>query len=204
VLKFGSFKTKSGRDSPYFFNFGAIDDGLVLSQLATCYADLILQKCQTEKLHLFGPAYKGIPLAASIAQDLSHRLGRGIPFSFNRKEIKSHGEGGRIVGRAINETSEITIVEDVMTGGTSVRDTMEFLLPLGAKVKAVIIGVDREERGVTNTQASAEIASTYGIPVIPILKLSEVIELLYETPRLGKVWIDAPMREQIDRYRGCF
>lgn len=204
ALKFGEFKTKSGRLSPYFFNTGCFDQGRILTEVASCYAELILDHFPRSDLHLYGPAYKGIPLATSIAQELARRTGREVPFTFNRKEAKDHGEGGQFIGRDLNEESRVIVVEDVMTGGTSVRETIALLKPIGATIEAVIIGVDREERGIGATKASTEITSTFGIPVIPILKLHNILDLLWNTQRGGKVWVTDDIRQRADEYARQF
>ena len=204
ALKFGSFKTKSGRVSPYFFNMGAIDTGEALTKVACCYADCVLESLGALELHLFGPAYKGIPLATSVAQELSRRLGIPIPFTFNRKEIKDHGERGSFIGRDILPSSRLIIVEDVMTGGTSVRETLALVSPVGASVRAVFIGVDRQERGVGGQVAAQEVTQELGIPVFAILTLDEIISALWNVRRNGRIWIDDQLKAEIDAYRKKF
>lgn len=201
ALQFGSFKTKSGRLSPYFINTGSFDNGALLSQIAGCYADLIQRVLPGGPWHLFGPAYKGIALATSIAQELSRRTGQEVPYTFNRKEAKDHGEGGSFIGRCLTANSSLVITEDVMTGGTSVRDCLEFLKPIGAQVKDVVVGVDRQERGRDQRLASAEISQDYHIRVHAILCLEEIVQILWNKPRLGKVWIDDDIKKRIDLYR---
>ena len=204
VLKFGEFKTKSGRLSPYFFNTGSFDHGRILSEVASCYADLILERIPRDQIHLYGPAYKGIPLATSIAQELSKRTGMDVPFTFNRKEAKDHGEGGSFVGRALTKDSRVIVVEDVMTGGTSVRETLALLKPIGAKISAVVIGVDREERGTGSKKAALEITEEFGIPVFTILKLQTILELLWNKPRQGRVWVNDEIKQKADAYQKQF
>jgi orotate phosphoribosyltransferase len=203
VLQFGDFQTKSGRRSPYFFNTGKFDSGRALNEVAKCYADLFTRHIDLKEKtpHLYGPAYKGIPLATSLAQELSTKLQRDVPFTFNRKEVKDHGEGGRFVGRSLNSGSSVIIVEDVMTGGTSVRESLDFLRPLGVKVEAVLLGIDREEKGTADLLATQEITSKYNIPVYSILTLTWIVEALLEKPRLGRVWIDSSMHEKVLNYR---
>lgn len=206
VLRFGEFVTKSGRSSPYFFNTGHFDHGAVLTAVASCYADLIQETCGSSNLqpHLYGPAYKGIAIATSVAQELARRLSVDVPFTFNRKESKDHGEGGRFVGRPLSAKSSVIIVEDVMTGGTSVRETLDLLSPLNVQVSAVVLGVDRQERGLSKDLASTEISQVYNIPVYSILTISEIVERLWNRERLGKVWIDDSVKERIDQYRREF
>lgn len=204
ALKFGEFKTKSGRLSPYFFNTGSFDHGRILSEVASCYADLIIECLPKDQIHLYGPAYKGIPLATSIAQELSKRTGTDVPFTFNRKEAKHHGEGGSFVGRALTKDSRVIVVEDVMTGGTSVRETLALLRPIGAKIAAVVIGVDREERGTGSKKAALEITEEFGIPVFTILKLHTILELLWNKPRQGRVWVNDEIKIKADAYQKQF
>lgn len=204
ALKFGEFKTKSGRISPYFFNTGCFDDGQILTNVAACYAELILSKYSADGLHLYGPAYKGIPLATSIAQELSRLSGRKIPFTFNRKEAKDHGEGGNFIGRPLTSSSRILVVEDVMTGGTSVLETIKLLQPIGAKIDGVIIGVDREERGSGQDKAATEITKNFGIPVYPILRLQDILALLWNKTRAGRVWVDDEMKKRADAYQAQY
>lgn len=201
ALKFGSFKTKSGRMSPYFFNTGAFDHGRFLNEVASCYADLILDHLPAEKLHLYGPAYKGIPLATSIAQEISRRTKVDVPFTFNRKEAKTHGEGGSFIGRALTSETKLIVVEDVMTGGTSIRETLEYIKPSGAQIAAVFIGVDREERGAGPLKAAQELTAAHGIKIHSLLNLSQIIEALFNRSRHGKIWITDDIKKAADEYR---
>lgn len=213
ALKFGSFKTKSGRVSPFFFNSGAFDHGSLLSDVAECYASRIVEFARMASLpeiHLYGPAYKGITLAAAAAMATARILSREVPFTFNRKEVKDHGEGGVFVGRAVTRHTNLVVVEDVMTGGTSVRETIELLRPIGAKICGVVIGVDRMERGSGAERASIEISSKYNIPVLPILTIDEIVNELWRdgapVHRLGQDWITKNIRAEIEQYRaewGC-
>jgi orotate phosphoribosyltransferase len=208
ALRFGSFKTKSGRMSPFFLNSGAFDHGTILRDVARCYAKQLVAFSKSQGItswHLYGPAYKGITLAAATAMELALETGQEVPFTFNRKEVKDHGEGGFFIGRQITENSELIIVEDVLTGGTSVRQTLELLKPIGPMVRAVIIGVDRMERGLGQMSAAAEIRSTLNIPVIAILSIQEIVDALWQhgrpVPRLGKIWLDESLKKSIDDYR---
>jgi orotate phosphoribosyltransferase len=141
VLKFGQYKTKAGRESPYFFNAGLFDDGLKISKLASFYAHCVLQS-GIEFDMIFGPAYKGIPLGATLAMELA-RLGKNVPFAYNRKEIKDHGEGGALVGAPLR--GRVLIVDDVMSAGTAVRESIELIKQQGATPHAVVIALDRQE-----------------------------------------------------------
>jgi len=208
ALKFGNFQTKSGRMSPFFFNSGAFNDGLTLKRVAQCYASFILSDLVAlahHDLHLYGPAYKGITLASATAMELASISGRNVSFTFNRKEQKNHGEGGAFIGRDISKSSSLIVIEDVMTGGTSVRETLDILQPMGAGICAVLVGVDREERGAGDVRASVEISSVFGIPVFSILTINEIINALWmgDSPvvRVGKTWLDSDLMSRIKDYR---
>lgn len=201
ALKFGSFQTKSGRNSPYFFNTGSFDSGLILSQVAKSYVELMDRLNLQRPLHLFGPAYKGISLATACAQEWARLSGEDVAFTFNRKEQKNHGEGGSFIGREINSRSRLIIVEDVMTGGTSVRECLAMLKPTGAQIQAVVVGVDREERGTDSRLARQQIEEDFKIPVYSILGLSEIIEMLWNKPRRGVVWVNDEIKAKADEYR---
>ncbi|MFO1303118.1 MAG: orotate phosphoribosyltransferase [Burkholderiales bacterium] len=174
VLRFGEFKTKAGRLSPYFFNAGLFDDGDSLRNLGSFYAKAFLAsgvKCD----QLFGPAYKGIPLAAATAIALSEN-GHNLPWSFNRKEAKDHGEGGVVVGAPLR--GRVLIVDDVITAGTSVRESVELIRAHGANPAGVLIALDRMERGQGLASAVQEVESLYGIPVIAIATLDDLMAFL--------------------------
>ncbi|MCX6116653.1 MAG: orotate phosphoribosyltransferase [Proteobacteria bacterium] len=209
VLRFGDFLTKSGRKSPYFFNTGNFDSGRVLNGVAQCYSRHIvkvlgLAENPTKKIHLYGPAYKGIPLATSISQQLFLITGRDVPFTFNRKEVKSHGEGGRFIGRKLESQDRVIVVEDVITGGTSIRESLELLKPLGVVIEAVVVGVDREERGLGTVSASQELSKDFGIPVYSLLKLTDIVQVLSNEERLGRRWIDDETANRIQLYRQSY
>lgn len=175
ALRFGQFQLKSGRTSPYFFNAGLFDTGSHLAQLGRLYADAIRdQSLQFDML--FGPAYKGIPLAAAIAIALADHHGVDCPYAFNRKEAKDHGEGGTIVGRALS--GRVLIVDDVITAGTSVRESIDIIRAQGAEPAGVVIALDRKERGVDERSAVAAVREAYSIPVVAIATLDELLELL--------------------------
>jgi orotate phosphoribosyltransferase len=174
ALKFGEFTLKSGRVSPYFFNAGIFNRGADLAALAGFYADAI-KNSGIEFDLLFGPAYKGIPLAAITASALFQQHQFDTPYAFNRKEAKDHGEGGNIVGAEIN--GRIMIIDDVITAGTAIRETMQLIESLGAKVTAVTIALDRQERGQGEVSAIQELESQ-GMEVISIIKLEHILEYL--------------------------
>jgi orotate phosphoribosyltransferase len=180
VLRFGEFKTKAGRLSPYFFNAGLFNDGESLSSLGQFYADAIIGS-GVEFDMLFGPAYKGIPLAASIAIALANR-GRNVPYAYNRKEAKDHGEGGTIVGAPL--TGKVLIVDDVISAGTSVRESVELIRAANATPCAVAIALDRQERGQGILSAVQEVQQDYDIPVVSIAGLADLISYLQGAPEL--------------------
>ena len=182
ALRFGEFTLKSGRVSPYFFNAGAFDDGASLAVLGTCYADAIVASGLVFDM-LFGPAYKGIPLVAATAAALHARHGRNLPYAFNRKEAKSHGEGGSIVGRAL--TGRVLIIDDVITAGTAIREVMQIIASQeGAKAAGVLIALNRQERGNGDLSAIQEVERDFGIPVVSIVSLNQVLQFLEDDPQL--------------------
>ncbi len=181
VLGFGEFKTKAGRLSPYFFNAGAFNDGAALARLCDFYAQRILASGIAFDV-LFGPAYKGIPLAAGTAMSLA-RLGHNTPYVYNRKEAKDHGEGGVLVGAPLK--GRVLIIDDVISAGTSVRESVEIIRQAGATPVAVVIALDRQERGVGALSAVQEVEQTYGLPVISIARLDNLIDYLSNQPVLA-------------------
>jgi orotate phosphoribosyltransferase len=180
VLRFGEFKTKAGRLSPYFFNAGLFNDGESLMKLGEFYAAAILKSGVRFDM-LFGPAYKGITLAASIAIALA-RQGRNVPYAYNRKEAKDHGEGGTIVGAPLS--GKVLIVDDVISAGTSVRESVDIIRSYGAEPCAVAIAIDRQERGLGELSAVQEVQRDNGIPVISIATLADLIRFLEDAPEL--------------------
>ena len=179
VLRFGEFKTKAGRMSPYFFNAGLFDDGAKLGRLAQFYAQRLLAS-GIEFDMIFGPAYKGIPLGAALAIELA-RLGRNVPFSYNRKEAKDHGEGGTLVGAPLK--GRVLIVDDVMSAGTAVRESIRIIEAAGATPHAVVIALDRQEKATENGQDVDHSAVQYvrnqlGMQVCAIAKLSDLMQYL--------------------------
>jgi orotate phosphoribosyltransferase len=180
VLRFGEFKTKAGRLSPYFFNAGLFNDGASLARLADYYAQAILASGIAFDM-LFGPAYKGIPLVAAIAMKLAER-GRNLPFAFNRKEAKDHGEGGTLIGAPL--TGRVLIVDDVISAGTSVRESVEIIRHGGATPAGVAIAIDRQERGTGTLSAVQEVEQSLGLPVITVARLTDVIDYLAGQPAL--------------------
>lgn len=178
VLKFGDFTAKSGRKIPYFINAGDIKTGAQIKRLGEFYAKAYLDKLGDKKAVLYGPAYKGIPISVSAAAALAGH-GLDLPFFFNRKEEKDHGEGGVFVGYTPKSGEEIVIVEDVVTAGTAIRESMAILSKLeGTKVAAVFVMVDRKEKGQTEKSAIAEVGEEYGFPVYSIVDVYDIIEYL--------------------------
>lgn len=175
VLRFGEFKTKAGRLSPYFFNAGLFNDGEALSRLGAFYAKAILAS-EVQFDMLFGPAYKGIPLVAAVAVALA-QLGRNVPFCFNRKEPKDHGEGGLIVGAPM-AGRRVLIVDDVISAGTSVRESVDLIRGAQAQPAGVVIALDRMERGQGPLSAAQEVQRTYHVPVISIATLEDLVAYL--------------------------
>jgi orotate phosphoribosyltransferase len=191
VLLFGEFKTKAGRLSPYFFNAGLFDDGDSLKRLGEFYAKAIVDS-DIAFDGIFGPAYKGIPLAASLAVALA-ALGRNVPFTYNRKEAKDHGEGGTLVGAKLS--GRILIIDDVISAGTSVRESVGLIRAAGAQPCAVAIAVDRMERGLGTLSAVQEVEQQQGMPVVSIINLDDLMSYLVATPA------SAELRAAIAAYR---
>ena len=193
ALKFGSFTTKSGRQTPYFVNTGAYDTGNMVRRLGQFYAEALCSLDGVEFDNLYGPAYKGIPLVVttSIAMEASHE--RDVTFTFNRKEAKDHGEGGNLVGYKYRGGEKVVIVEDVMTAGTSIHESVPIIKAAAPDVEIVgiMISVDRQEQGPNGRAASAEILEKYGIPVFSIVSLSEVVEYLGGNGTLSSDQLDA-------------
>ncbi len=178
VLRFGEFKTKAGRLSPYFFNAGLFNDGQSLDKLAEFYAKAILSS-GIDFDCLFGPAYKGIPLVAVVAVALS-RAGQNRPFAFNRKEAKDHGEGGSLIGAPLH--GRVLIVDDVISAGTSVRESVDLIRAAGAEACAVVIALDRQERGSGDLSAVQEVARDYALPVLAVANLDDLLLFLRQSP----------------------
>jgi orotate phosphoribosyltransferase len=172
VLRFGQFTLKSGRVSPYFFNAGFINDGLALGTIGACYAQAIIDSGLPFDM-LFGPAYKGIPLATAAAIALAARHGRNVPVAFNRKEAKLHGEGGSLIGAPL--AGRVLIVDDVITAGTAIRESIDFIRAAGAIPAGVVLALDRQERGQSALSAVQEVQTTFSIPVIRIITLADII-----------------------------
>ena len=180
VLKFGEFSLKSGRISPYFFNAGLFNDGEALSLLASGYAQTLMA-CEGVSV-IFGPAYKGIPLAAVTASALWHEHGMNVPWAFNRKEAKDHGEGGVLVGAPV-AGQRVWILDDVITAGTAVREVMSILSAAGATVAGVLVALDRQERGQGELSAIQEVEKEFGIPVHALITMTDLMDYLKKQGR---------------------
>ena len=183
VLRFGEFTLKSGRISPYFFNAGLFDSGAALARLGRCYAAAIVDAGLKFDV-LFGPAYKGIPLVATVAVALAEQYGRDAPWCFNRKEAKDHGEGGLIVGASLK--GRVLIVDDVITAGTAIRETMLILAACDATPAGVLIALDRRERGQGEWSAVQEVERAHDIRVTSIVNLDDVVAYLAERPEYAE------------------
>lgn len=194
ALRFGEFTLKSGRVSPYFFNAGQFNTGAALAELAACYADAVEAAGLRFDL-LFGPAYKGIPLATALACEFARR-GRDLPVAFNRKEAKTHGEGGVLIGAPLAGRRAL-IVDDVITAGTAIRESVEIIRRHGATPAGVLIALDREERGQGERSAVQEVQDDFGLPVVAVLRLRDLLTHLEAT---GETAILASVRAYRDRY----
>ena len=192
VLKFGDFTAKSGRKIPYFINAGDIKTGEQIQKLGEFDSKAYFEKIGNKRTVLYGPAYKGIPISVSVAVALAQQ-GLDVPFFFNRKEEKDHGEGGVFVGYVPKAGEEVVIVEDVITAGTAIRESMSILSKLeGVKIAAVFVMVDRKEKGQTEKSAMAEISEQYGFPVYSVVDVYDIIEYLEE---------DESNRENVERIK---
>jgi orotate phosphoribosyltransferase len=184
VLRFGSFTLKSGRQSPYFFNTGLFDSGTRLDKLGQFYAEAFLER-RIQADVLYGPAYKGIPLATATAIALARKTGQEVPFAFNRKEAKDHGEGGSLVGAPLK--GSVLILDDVITAGTSVRESVDIIRAAGATPCGVLIALDRQEKGKGELSAVQEVAQQYGLPVHAIITLADIVEYLETAGRADEL-----------------
>jgi orotate phosphoribosyltransferase len=202
VLTFGDFTTKSGRKTPFFINTGNYRTGQQIARLGDFYAQAIRANIGKDFDVLFGPAYKGIPLAVSTAIALATKYGHSVPYCFNRKEAKDHGEGGSIVGHKPADGDRIVIIDDVTTSGASVRESAALLTGI-AKVAlhALVVSVDRMEKGITDKGALAEIRQLFGMKTFAIVTLQEIVDFLYNKDIDGKIVLDDIIKRRIDDYR---
>ena len=201
VLRFGSFVTKSGRQTPYFVNTGNYKTGLQSSRLGEFYAELIQETVGSGFDAMFGPAYKGIPLVTAAAGALARNHGIDKPYFFNRKEAKDHGEGGSIIGYKPKDGDRVAIIEDVVTAGTAVRESIELFKSVArVEMKALFVSVDRMERGTRDCSTLDELRQDYGIQVFPIVTVREIIRFLYNNPVDGRVYIDDATKGKMEAY----
>jgi orotate phosphoribosyltransferase len=198
ALRFGEFTLKSGRQSPYFFNAGRFDSGTALAGLAACYADAVDVHGLAFDL-LFGPAYKGIPLATALACEYARR-GRDLPVAFNRKEAKTHGEGGNLIGAPL-EGRRVLIVDDVITAGTAIREALGLIAQAGGEVAGIVIALDRQEAvdpAKTRRSAAQTVAADHGLPVIAVATLADLLDFAGGNAEL------AAQRERLLAYRQAY
>lgn len=201
ALKFGEFTLKSGRKSPYFINTGSFYTGQQLHNLGRFYACAFEHnKCEADVI--FGPAYKGIPLATAITEALFDEFGMDLSYCFNRKEIKDHGDGGLLVGASITEKTNVFIIDDVITAGTAIKDTVDILKQNGnPKIKGILISLNRKEKNDEGKNALEEVEKIVGAPVYSIVDMDEVVEVLYNKKVDGKVYIDDEKMKVMKEYR---
>ncbi|MDC1527809.1 orotate phosphoribosyltransferase [Gammaproteobacteria bacterium] len=197
ILRFGEFTLKSGRQSPYFFNAGLFNSGAALAFLGSCYAKAIAH-ADPEYDIIFGPAYKGIPLASATSIAFWQEFKQDIPWCFNRKEAKDHGEGGNIVGSPLE--NRVLIIDDVITAGTAIRETMKIIAAAGAVPAAVVVAMDRQEKGNSELSAIQEIEKEFSIPVISIINLQQIIDYLAQQENGTMTEYLTSMKEYQARY----
>lgn len=204
VLTFGDFVTKSGRKTPFFINTGNYKTGAQLVKLGQFYAEAIVSNLTSIDV-LFGPAYKGIPLAVSTSMILSQKFGKDVSFCFNRKEAKDHGEGGSLIGHKLKSGDKVLIIEDVTTAGTSVRESIPLLRSIAdVSIAGLVVSVDRMERGTGSKGALSELRDEFSIPAFSIVSLSEIIEHLHNKKIAGKVILDDEILAKINEYRKLY
>lgn len=205
VLTFGDFVTKSGRRTPYFINTGNYRTGAQAVRLGDYYASCIQENLPDGIDCLFGPAYKGIPLAVAAASSLYRNYGRDLPYCFNRKEVKDHGEGGAMVGYRPQDGDNVVIVEDVVTAGTAVRESIELFKSVArVKVRALIVSVDRMERGAGTSTTLDELRREHAIEVHPIVTVREIISFLHNRPVDGRIYIDDAVKASMEGYLSIY
>lgn len=202
VLTFGDFVTKSGRKTPYFVNTGNYQTSEHISKLGQYYAACLVDRIDVSKFNmLYGPAYKGIPLVIATATSLYRDYGIDIAYAFNRKEVKDHGEGGSLIGYKPMDGDNVLIVEDVITAGTSIRESVPLLKSYAdVDVSALVISVDRMEKGQSNKTAITEVKEDFGIDTHAIVTVKEIIAHLYQRELMGKVIIDEDMKNKMEHY----
>lgn len=202
ALRFGDFTTKSGRKTPYFINTGEFRTGSAITALATWYARAFTTEFGDSANNLYGPAYKGIPLCASTAMALFQQTGRDVSFTYNRKEAKDHGEGGVLVGDSYKTLRNVVIIEDVITAGTSVRETLQILKGIqNAKVVGLLVSVDRREKLENGKSALAEVQDEYGLKTASIINIDDIVAYLENPANLTALGQDNSLLERVHAYR---
>ena len=205
ALRFGEFVTKSGRKSPYFFNFGEICTGSEIKKLGEFYAHIISENIVEDCNNIYGPAYKGIPLAVTAAIGISEIYKKNVTFTFNRKEAKDHGEGGTFVGHRYKKDDRIVIVEDVTTAGTSLYESIPLLQGLpSVNIIGIVVAIDRQERGASQLHALREVSERFNIPAYSIVNLDEIVSFLHNREIDGNVLIDDKILDSIQQYRRAY
>ena len=205
VLTFGDFTAKSGRKTPYFINTGNYKTGAQLARLGEFYAACLASHVKEAPRALFGPAYKGIPLAVTTAVALYEKHGIDVNYCFNRKEAKDHGEGGTMVGYKLQDGDSVVIIEDVVTAGTAMRESIPILKQCAdIRIDALVISADRMEKGQGEKSAVQEIKEEFGFPVYPIVTVREIIEVLSAEPVDGKLVIDSAVCERMENYLSLY
>lgn len=202
ALKFGEFTLKSGRKSPYFINTGCFNQGGDLALLGAAYAATIIARFGREVQVVFGPAYKGIPLALAAAAEYERAVGRGVGWSYDRKEAKTHGDGGLFVGASLGAGTRLVIVDDVLTAGTALRESLAKLAPIGASVLGAVVAVDRQEKGQGDRTAIEEIHHELGVTVAPIITITEAADYLLDHDVAGRRHLTAADHANILRHLG--
>ena len=201
ALRFGDFTTKSGRKSPYFVNVGSISTGKSLGKLADYYVAAFNEFAPEGVSHLYGPAYKGISLSVLLADRAYAQYGKNLKVSYNRKEVKAHGEGGQFIGANLATGASVFIIEDILTGGTSIRESVRFLRERGVSVCGALVGIDRMEKGVKDGEsAKEEIEQEFGFPIYSIVTIAQIVSYLKEREVLGKVWLNNDRLSAINAY----
>jgi len=199
ALRFGQFKLKSGRISPYFFNAGLFNTGALLAELGQHLASSFVDSGLDCDI-IFGPAYKGIPLVSATAIALATKEKRDIPYSFNRKEAKDHGEGGNIVGTPLEAGKRVVIVDDVITAGTAIRESVDIIKANGAQLVGVLLALDRQEKGVGELSAIQQVEKDFGVPVVSIVRLDHIISFLESKPSAAMEATLADIRQYRSTY----
>jgi orotate phosphoribosyltransferase len=204
VLTFGDFTTKSGRKTPFFINTGNYDNGWQMARLGEFYA-AALEASLSDYDVLYGPAYKGIPLCVTTSIALSNEKQKTVNFTFNRKEAKDHGEGGVLVGHKLQAGEKIVIVEDVITAGTAIRESIPIIQKAApVDIVGILVSVDRMEKGTGELSAIAQVQEDFGIPVFPIVSIDEVVAYLHNREVNGNIVVDDSMKAKIEEYRSIY